>query len=332
MLMTATATQPEVGDSTESAYSVRQVANLLGVPQRRLRYWSQTGFISPSVRNGGRLFYSFRDLIAVKVAKALLDGGVPLRRVRRSLKALSRRLPDEGVSLAALRVRSQGDQVVVEHAEGSFEAATGQLVLDFDTARLRDEAAAVLELPWVTTENTEPTTAYAWFQHGCDLEDEWSGSPVDLEGFEAAKHAYEQALSLDPELAAAWTNLGSMLAELGRDEEARHHFEQALRCDPDQPEAHCNVAELALRTGDLDNAIARYRQVLQLSPEWAEAHYGLARALLEVGGKAQALAHLQRFCGAVEREAGEPSPEVAARRDSALDVIAKLERELGRDP
>lgn len=316
-------TEGSLTATTGDAYTVRQVARLFDLPERKLRYWSQTGFIKPSVRDEGRSFYSFRDLIAVKVAKALLDAGVPLRRVRRSLTALADTLPEVASALSSLRIQCQNDRVIVEHAEGKFEAATGQLVLDFEVAALEREAADVLALPWVETER-QPETAYEWFLRGNELEDQWGGSPVDTEGFEAARQAYVRALDLDPELAAAWTNLGSMMAEIGDFDAAREYYARALKIDPDQPEAQCNLAELALRDGDPDVAIAAYRQVLRLQPDWIEGHYGLARALLEVGGKAQALAHLERFCAAVQGG----DEDLQARRASALEVIERLRAEL----
>jgi tetratricopeptide (TPR) repeat protein len=312
------------------SYAVPQVARLFGIPERRLRYWSQTGFIRPSIRKGTRTFYSFRDLIAVKVAKALLDDGVPLRRVRRSLLALERDLR-ERVGWSRLRIRGEGDRIVVDGGDCSFEAGTGQLVLDFEIEAFQAEAAQVLALPWVSTarDGFGPQTAYGWFVRACELEREWAGAPADRMGFEAARDAYERALQLDGDLAAAWTNLGSMLAEIGEFEPAREHFAQALRCEPDQPEAHCNLAELALAEGEVELAITTYRQVLRAVPDWAEAHYGLARALLEVGGKAQALAHLERFCSAVEATpAAERAPESDVRRDCAQEAIARLRGEL----
>ena len=315
----------------DDAYSVRHVARLLDVPEHRLRYWSQSGFISPSVRRGGRVFYSFRDLIELKVAKALLESGMPLRRVRRSLGALGRRLPEAKHMLASLRIRCEGDELVVEHAQGNYEAESGQMVLDFDTDHLRQQAAEVHALPWVGDDaaRPEPTTAYGWFLRGCELEALWDGSPVDQAGFEEARAAYEEALQLDPELAAAWTNLGSMFAEMGADDEARHHFAQALRCDPLQAEAQMNLAELSLRDDDADGAIDGYRKVLSMAPDNFEAHYGLARALLEVGGKVQAVAHLQRFCeGAGGSANDDGDSDLQARVDAARAVLSKLEAEL----
>ena len=220
---------------------------------------------------------------------------------------------------------------MVEHAQGDYEAESGQMVLDFETDNLRKEAAEVHALPWVGDESArpEPTTAYGWFLRGCELESQWDGSPVDQAGFEAARAAYEEALQLDPDLAAAWTNLGSMFAEMGADDEARHNFAQALRCDPLQAEAQMNLAELCLRDDDPDGAIEGYRKVLSIAPDNFEAHYGLARALLDVGGKVQAAAHLRRFCeGAGGAANDDGDPELHARVQAARAVLDKLEAEL----
>jgi len=311
-----------------STFTVRQVSELFGIPQRRLRYWCQTGFIIPSDGAPDRLLYSFRDLVGIKVAKGLLDGGLPLRRVRRSLAALARSLPEQDTSLATLRIRCEGDAVVVEQSGRHFEPDTGQFVLDFDLEALREDASQVLCLPWVSEEPAaELHTAYDWFLHACELEDEWDGAPSDTEGFEAAKQAYEQALQLDPEMSAAWTNLGSMLADIGDLDGAREHYERAIAIDPDQPEAHCNLADLILRDGDAEASVALYRRVVQLAPSWPEAHYGLARALLVVGGRAQALAHLERFCAVVDGRSTEMSNELKRRRERTQAVVEALRAE-----
>ena len=62
---------PAVADERrEDLYSTRDVARLFEIPESRLRYWAQTGFIRPSRRIGERVLYDFRDLISVKVAKS----------------------------------------------------------------------------------------------------------------------------------------------------------------------------------------------------------------------------------------------------------------------
>jgi len=58
-----------------------------------LRYWDKIGLVKPSVqstrgRPGVRRYYSFRDLIALRIVKSLLDGGMSLQRVRRAFEYL----------------------------------------------------------------------------------------------------------------------------------------------------------------------------------------------------------------------------------------------------
>lgn len=321
----------------DGAYAVREVARLFEVPEHRLRYWSQTGFLVPSVRRGERRLYTFRDLIAVKVAKGLLDSGLPLRRVRRQLEALRTTLPKVQTPLHDLRIRCEHDRVVVDDAAHRFEASSGQLVIDFEVSTLRDQAAQVLALPWVDDRPSDddddgtPCTAYEWFLFGQQLEDEWGGAPSDTDGLMRAQQAYQTALELDPSLAAAWTNLGGLLAEVGELEEAAEHFEEALRHDPEQIPARLNLAAIAVHEGQPTRAIEAYREVLRRDPDCLEAHYGLARALIKHGGKGEALAHLERFRLAVDRlPAHERDEELQARRDQAQTVIGKLRRELGR--
>jgi DNA-binding transcriptional MerR regulator len=319
---------------TEHLYTVAEVARLFELPESRVRYWSQTGFITPSIKQGARRFYTFRDLISIKVAKELLDAGLPLQRVRRSLDALRYHLPRVDAPLARLRIRSDADRIVVEDGAATYEATTGQLLLDFDIDKLRDRVAEVLTLPWVDgrRQSAEPqaTSAYEAFQRGLAHEEQWDGVSIESQPFRSAIACYEQAVELDGEFSAAWTNLGSLLAMTGELERARDCFDHALRSDPDQPEAQCNLAELALRSGEIELAISGFRQVLRSDPDQLEAHYGLARALLEVGGKGQALAHLERFCHEVERlPVSERNADLKARKRHVERVMKLLRQELG---
>lgn len=305
----------------QQLFSVGDVARLFEMQESKLRYWSQTGFIQPSVRQAGRAFYRFRDLVSIKVAKGLLDAGLPLQRVRRSLDALRMSLPQD--PLATMRVRCDHDQVLVEDGEQVYEAATGQLLLDFDVATLQAQVADVVALPWVaaTQHQRDEATAYGWFLRA--REHERAFEPHE------AVACYRRALERDPEFASAWTNLGSLLAEAAELDSARDAFDQALSIDPEQTEAQTNLAELALRQGDVEVAIAGFRAALRSAPDYAEAHYGLARALLRVGGQAQALAHLERFRDALSATpVAKSDQELAHRLERVAEAIQRLRREL----
>jgi DNA-binding transcriptional MerR regulator len=77
-------------------FTAHQASKFTGCTPRQLRYWDEIGLVRPSVqRTGGRpgvpRLYSFRDLVALKVVRSLLDGGMSLQRVRRAWSYLNRR-------------------------------------------------------------------------------------------------------------------------------------------------------------------------------------------------------------------------------------------------
>ena len=129
-------------------YSFRDVATIFDVPESRLRYWAQTGFINPSVRHDGRRFYTFADLIQVRAAKGLLDAGLSLQRVRKNLDALRAIVPTVDYPASKMRICSDGETVVARDDDDQFfEPLTGQLVMEFSVETLSSRVADVLSLP-----------------------------------------------------------------------------------------------------------------------------------------------------------------------------------------
>jgi DNA-binding transcriptional MerR regulator len=77
-------------------FTAHQASRFTGCTPRQLRYWDQVGLVRPSIqRTGGRpgipRMYSFRDLVALRVVKSLIDAGLSLQRVRRAWEFLSKR-------------------------------------------------------------------------------------------------------------------------------------------------------------------------------------------------------------------------------------------------
>jgi tetratricopeptide (TPR) repeat protein len=234
--------------------STRDVARILEVPEAKLRYWAQTGFIGPSVRRDGRFFYAFVDLIALRTAKELIASGLALQTVRKHLDALRAQLPSVAQPLASLRVCSDGETLVVLADGGAYEPASGQLVMSFAVADLvREEDAPPIPIAAPPT-NHDPVSAYACFTLALAREEQDRA---------AAERLYRRAIALDDRFAAAWTNLGALLDRRGARGEARDCFERALACDPDQPEAHHNLAVLADELGDEPLATAHYRRAVR---------------------------------------------------------------------
>lgn len=285
----------------QDLFCVKDVSRIFGLSESRIRYWAQTGFINPTIQKGGRRYYTFTDLIGIKTAKELLDSGLSLQKVRKNLTALRNILPQAEHPLSRLRVRSDGDRLVVVGEDVAFEADTHQTLLDFRTGELKDEVASLLDLnrPVKNRTSAEPATedrrarppkesAYRWFLEGLSADEK-------DETLEQAAEAYRRALELDPSLGAAHTNLGNIYYRTGRVADARAHYDRALALDPDQPEARFNLANLYEEEGDLDMAIAEYRRVLAAAPSFADAHFNLALALEQVGSRVQSADHFKKY-------------------------------------
>lgn len=67
-------------------FTVSQVERLTGVNRKTLHFWDHSGFLSPSVQaahgTGSRRLYSFRDLVALRVAAQLREAGISLQSLR----------------------------------------------------------------------------------------------------------------------------------------------------------------------------------------------------------------------------------------------------------
>jgi tetratricopeptide (TPR) repeat protein len=267
-------------------YTAKDVAQIVGIPESRVRYWAQTGFVGPSGKSGGRAVYSFPDLVSVRAAKELLDRGVSLQRARKNLEALRSQLPGIDRPLAQLRVRSDGERVLVADGAGAFEPLSGQLVMDFALEELAGEVAA-LTAPEPPPERKRAPSAYAWFLEGGACETNGDD--------DAALIAYQKAIDGDPALAAAHTNMGGLLQRRGELGQAREHYERALALDPDQPEARYNLGNLLDDVGEHAQARMEWYRVLAVCPEFADAHFNLAVAFARDGDAASARSHLDRY-------------------------------------
>ena len=113
--------------SERRGYRTGQVARILGVTHRQLRYWAETALVAPSARtSGGHHRYTFEDLVALRAAKQLIDAGVSVQRIRQSIGSLLRLLPAVRRPLSELVLVATGDVVLVIREGAAFEALTGQ--------------------------------------------------------------------------------------------------------------------------------------------------------------------------------------------------------------
>ena len=95
---------------------------------------------------------------------------------------------------------------------------------------------------------------------------------------------YNYGLHLDKKHAHLYTNLGSLLKDIGQLDSAIKMYELAVQCDPKFDIALANLANAVKDRGQVADAIAYYRRAVEANPEFAEAVCGLATALNSVCG------------------------------------------------
>jgi DNA-binding transcriptional MerR regulator len=132
-----------------------------GITYRQLDYWARTGLVEPSVRaatgSGSQRLYGFRDILALKIVKRLLDTGISLQQIRTAVAYLRERgagemaqvtLMSDGASVYAC---TSPDEVVdlLQGGQGVFGIALGRVwqevegtLADLPAERAEDPAAA----------------------------------------------------------------------------------------------------------------------------------------------------------------------------------------------
>ncbi len=118
----------------EQAFTAEQACRLSNCTHHQLRYWDRVGLVGPSIqgtggRPGVRRLYSFRDLIALRVVRSLLDNGMSLQRERRAWDYLRReggmdghlsdvKLVTDGLTI--FRVSNDDDELMDALREGQL--------------------------------------------------------------------------------------------------------------------------------------------------------------------------------------------------------------------
>lgn len=79
----------------QEGFTADQACRLTDCTHHQLRYWDRVNLVRPSLqttggRPGVRRLYSFRDLVALRVVRTLLNNGMSLQRVRRAWDYLRR--------------------------------------------------------------------------------------------------------------------------------------------------------------------------------------------------------------------------------------------------
>lgn len=269
-------------------YSLRDAARILKVSPRRLRHWERTVLarLTHHAEVDDTAAFEFRDLVCARAVLGLIDQGIPLARIRRSVDAIRETLPELDDPVGSLRVWARGSaRVVVDHG-GQLLQPDGQMVLDF-----RDGGASgspVLALEDKRPETDAGEAAVEWFERGCALDSE-------SETYAEAVDAYRRAIEAVPEMADAHCNLGAVLYNQGRRAESRDCFERCLEIEPWHVEANFNLANVLEESGDDREALRHYLNALKGDPMYADLHVNLGLLFEKLGERGRAAQHWRRY-------------------------------------
>ena len=97
-------------------FGKKAVMALAGVSARQVEHWATSGVVRPSIPaagKGSRRGYSFKDLVALRVAKRLKDEGISLQKIRKALAYLRKNFPEKKEPLSELRFLTDGKDLFV---------------------------------------------------------------------------------------------------------------------------------------------------------------------------------------------------------------------------
>ena len=121
----------------QNIYPTNLVRKLTGATLNQLKYWVRINLVSPE-REGKSSFYSFKDIVKLRVLVSLRNKGLSLQKVRKVIRTLSMMLPDDE-PLARLIIYTDGIDMIVAEKGKYFSAITRQQYLRFDTEQIGAE-------------------------------------------------------------------------------------------------------------------------------------------------------------------------------------------------
>ncbi|MBW1704223.1 MAG: MerR family transcriptional regulator [Deltaproteobacteria bacterium] len=127
---------------------------LTGATSNQLKYWVRIDLIRPEI-NGRRAFYSFKDIVKLRVLVSLRKRGLSLQKVRFGITRLSEILPDDE-PLSRLIIYTDGEDMIVLEKGKYFSAITKQHYFRFDTEQI---GAEIIKLMADETRQANPKRA-----------------------------------------------------------------------------------------------------------------------------------------------------------------------------
>ena len=174
------------------------------------------------------------------------------------------------------------------HPLAAAEACVGDFMRNYEDKNfptMRELWPELREQDAIVQEILERTGANKWDIYVPTEEEVAIDAFFDLGGFlwekglgEQAISAYDTALRLKPDYAAAYCNRGSIHYALGNHAAAIQDYNEAIRLQPERVEGYFNRAVTKFQLQDYADAIRDYDEVLARKADYADAYVGRAHA------------------------------------------------------
>jgi tetratricopeptide (TPR) repeat protein len=284
----AAATQS--GDSTGTALATALVTNLLALEIGEANSQAGQGNMPEAAGLYAKAFAlapNRDDLLVFAVNAYLAAGKTEAAKALQSSAAAA--LPEApGVWLAAGRIAEQegraADAIAAYQKSLALEPGQADLQLRVATLYLAsgDAAAARKYMDSVMADPKAPAS----------LVYDFAVALIREKKYEQAIGPLRRAVKDDPQLAAAWTDLGACLQATGKPAEAIEPYRKALALEK-SANALAGLALSYARTAQTDQAIETYRELVATEPDFPGARYNLGRTLYDAQRYSEAVPVLE---------------------------------------
>jgi tetratricopeptide (TPR) repeat protein len=264
-----------------TSYSRQDVLRILQISSHQLQGWERAGLIPQ------RQTYSFQDLGQLRILRALREEDVSAASIRHSVMAMKAVAGMDNPLLEACVIRT-GTRLAFRHRGAMVDPIRRQLLFDFERVDRIDPSSAGSDLYSLRRPGVAlPSGVQDRFLAAVQAEEAGERQRAIL--------LYKEILEIDPEYAAAYINMGTILFHQRNYALAEELYRRATVADPSYVLAYFDLGNVLDELLRLDESIAAYLQAVTLAPRYADAHYNLALAFERKGQRRNALRHWQAY-------------------------------------
>jgi tetratricopeptide (TPR) repeat protein len=94
---------------------------------------------------------------------------------------------------------------------------------------------------------------------------------------------YKTTISLSPDDANSYFNLGCLYSKIGKNDEALKYLHRSVELNPEDEFAHFNIAYELQNMRRFDEALKGYSNVIRLNPGYSWAYFNMGYIYMELG-------------------------------------------------